>query len=117
MPVIMSGFGHVLLNGTATLAVSGQGTWLVHPSEGLTVAAPRRFLIGAISSALWRLRLIALLNGWNAQIKNDLRNLYRPICPVRSIFVSGMTFDGAASTVIAGKLGPRPEILAICINF
>ena len=117
MPVIMSGIrtSAVFIIGTATLAAligaGGLGSFIL---LGIDRNNASLILIGAISSALLAIVFSTLLK-WmeHAKLKTIFATFIVLFVGLGVSFVSGMMPSmGKQTLIIAGKLGPEPEILA-----
>ena len=117
MPVIMSGVrtSAVFIIGTATLAAligaGGLGSFIL---LGIDRNNASLILIGAISSAVLAIAFSTLLK-WmeHAKLKTIFAMFIVLFAGLGASFVSGMMPSmGQQTLIIAGKLGPEPEILA-----
>ena len=116
MPVIMSGVrtSAVFIIGTATLAAligaGGLGSFIL---LGIDRNNASLILIGAISSAVLAIAFSTLLK-WmeHAKLKTIFATFIVLFAGLGASFVSGMMPSmGQQTLIIAGKLGPEPEIL------
>jgi len=117
MPVIMSGIrtSAVFIIGTATLAAligaGGLGSFIL---LGIDRNNASLIIIGAVSSAVLAIAFSTLLK-WmeHAKLKTIFATFVLLFAGLGASFVSGMMPSmGQQTLIIAGKLGPEPEILA-----